>query len=104
MMVTKKRTKKGRDPFQKCTTIIHKKTKKTVKDSNSKSNKNIKFENKINKKDMNNSILSSLDLTLDNIENTIINSKTYKTKKKEIVENNQSNSNLDNSIKILKDK
>ena len=102
--ITKKRTKKGRDPFQKCTTIIHKKTKKTVKDSNSKSNKNIKFENKINKKDMNNSILSSLDLTLDNIENTIINSKTYKTKKKEIVENNQSNSNLDNSIKILKDK
>ena len=116
--ILKKKTKKTADSIKikKCTTII--KTKKakrqSIKTNNFKSNKNVKLENNIRKKDNSNNndtILSSLDLTInDNIDNqeTYIKNfyKTFQKKKKgDIGEEDKNNSKLDSSSnKGLKDK
>ena len=101
--MTKRKSKKNADiiKMKKCTTIINpKKMKNKMKNEKNKkykSNKEVKFDNKILKKDTNvkinkendkddDTILNSLDLSLENIEqDTFVknNYKTYHKKKKD---------------------
>ena len=118
----KKKSKKGFDiiKLKKCTTIISpKKTKNKMKNDKNdkfKSNKEIKLNNKLLKKNTNiknenkdnDSILNSLDLSMDNLEQDSYIINFYKTchkKKKDDTDMKNSNSLADvNSSKVLKDK